>query len=171
MAFWGAPSNDKEHALHCVQSTIASHKAMLQLNVRREAQNRSLLIENRERIKDGVIPIPLKPLLDMGAGINSGKAIVGLVGSSRHISNYTVFGRGVNLAARLEGISGRGRIRVGETTRNQILDVMPEFKDWFITHPPTKLKGFSQAIPTYEVMWWKVSDELASAPEIPLDLA
>lgn len=171
MAFWGAPSKDDLHALQCVRSTIASQKAMHQLNVRREEVNRRLVIENEERIKNGIIPIPLNPLLDMGAGINSGKAIVGLVGSTSHISNYTVFGRAINLAARLESISGRGRVRIGETTKNMLIEAKPEFKEWLIEHPPTALKGFSKPIPTFEVCWWLVPDTWAPAPEIPLDLA
>ena len=171
MAFWGAPSDDEHHALHCVQSSVASHKAMLELNVRREAENRSLSRENKIRIKNGLIPIPLKPLLDMGAGINSGKAIVGLVGSTRHISNYTVFGRAVNLAARLEGISGRGRIRIGDSTRSQLIDADSNFKNWIVPHPPALLKGFGKPVETYEIQWWKVPDSIIPPPEIPLDLS
>ena len=52
----------------------------------------------------------------MGSGINTGIAIVGLMGSEAHIVNYTVFGREVNLASRLEGVSGHGRIIIGEAT-------------------------------------------------------
>lgn len=170
MAFWGAPTADDEHALHCVQSTIASHKAMLKLNVLREQENRIITEENRRKLEDGQIPTPLKPLLDMGAGINSGKAIVGLIGSTRHISNYTVFGRSVNLAARLEATSGRGRIRIGETTRNQLVASLPDFDRWLKAHPPTFLKGFSQSIPTWEVHWWKVPESVVPTPEIPQDV-
>lgn len=170
MAFWGAPSGDDQHALHCIQSSVASHKAMLELNVRREAENKGLIKENKSRIKNGLIPIPLKPLIDMGAGINSGKAIVGLVGSTRHISNYTVFGRAVNLAARLEGISGRGRIRIGKSTRNQLIEADSSFKNWIISHPPTRLKGFSKPLETYEIQWWRIPDSIIPPPEIPLDM-
>jgi class 3 adenylate cyclase len=38
------------------------------------------------------------------------------MGSDAHILNYTVFGREVNLASRLEGVSGHGRIVISETT-------------------------------------------------------
>ena len=171
MAFWGAPTTDPDHALHCVQATIASHKAMLNLNVRREKENRALVTENQQRLRDGLIPIPLKPLLDMGAGINSGKAIVGLIGSTRHISNYTVFGRTVNLAARLEATSGRGRIRIGETTRDELIRALPDFENWIQSHAPTHLKGFSQAIPTFEILWWKVPESVVPTPEVPVDFS
>ena len=39
----------------------------------------------------------------LGSGINTGMATVGLMGSNEHLLNYTVFGREVNLASRLEG--------------------------------------------------------------------
>lgn len=169
MAFWGAPTADPLHALHCVYATVASHKAMLQINIRRESHNKQLLSENPQRLKNGLLPIPLKPMLDMGAGINSGKALVGLIGSTRHISNYTVFGRTVNLAARLEGTSGRGRIRIGESTRNDLIKSNPDFNQWLKSHPPTFLKGFSEAIPSYEVLWWKIPHSVVPIPPIHED--
>ena len=52
----------------------------------------------------------------LGSGINTGMATVGLMGSNEHLLNYTVFGREVNLASRLEAVSGRGRIIISEAT-------------------------------------------------------
>jgi len=46
-------------------------------------------------------------LLSLGTGINTGVVTVGMMGSDEHLYNYTVFGREVNLASRLEGVSGR----------------------------------------------------------------
>jgi class 3 adenylate cyclase len=67
--------------------------------------------------------------------------------------NYTVFGRDVNLASRLEGYSGRGRIIISEAT---FLDLHRD--DAVLAATCVKLdsvtpKGFREPIPVYEVPW------------------
>ena len=59
--------------------------------------------------------------MQLGTGINTGLVTVGLMGSDEHIFNYTVFGREVNLASRLEGVSGSGRIIISDLTYYQLL--------------------------------------------------
>lgn len=103
------------------------------------------------------------PLLTLGTGINSGVSTAGMMGSMENIISYTVFGPVVNLASRLEGLSGRGRIIVGQRTYEQIKAIDPEFASTFVPQPPAKLKGFSEEQKTYEVPW-KLQDPAASAP-------
>jgi len=43
------------------------------------------------------------------------------MGSDKHLWNYTVFGREVNLASRLESLSGSGRIIISDATYHQLL--------------------------------------------------
>ena len=62
------------------------------------------------RIASGKMERPLLPVLTLGCGINTGVVDVGLMGSLNRQYNYTVFGREVNLASRLEGVSGSARI-------------------------------------------------------------
>ena len=121
MAFWGAPTPHPQHALACVRAAIDAQRQMYKLNQQRAAQNPQRELENRARASAGLPPKPPLPTLMLGTGINTGLVTVGLMGSDAHIWNYTVFGREVNLASRLEGISGRGRIIISEATYQGLL--------------------------------------------------
>ncbi len=77
--------------------------------------------------------------------------------------NYTVFGREVNLASRLESASGRGRIFIGENTYRHLVRDDPELAATCLALPAQRLKGISTAVAAYEVPW--------RAPgSLPLDL-
>jgi class 3 adenylate cyclase len=76
------------------------------------------------------------------------------MGSEAHISNYTVFGREVNLASRLETRSGRGRILISEGTYHCLLRDDPELAAACTALPaPQELKGFRAPVKVYEVPW------------------
>jgi class 3 adenylate cyclase len=72
----------------------------------------------------------------LGTGINTGVVTVGLMGSDQHILNYTVFGREVNLASRLEAVSGRGRIVISEATYQCLLRTAPALAQTCMSLPP-----------------------------------
>lgn len=82
MAFWGAPLDDAEHALHACEAAIAMQEAMQVVNAR---------LATRQ-----VAP------LNMRIGIHTGTAVIGNMGS-RERFDYTAIGDSVNLASRLEG--------------------------------------------------------------------
>lgn len=103
MAFWGAPTANDRHALDCVCAAIGAQRAMAEINRQRAEENKIIEAENIRRAARGQPLQPLHTLLALGTGINTGWAIVGLMGSDQHILNYTVFGREVNIASRLEG--------------------------------------------------------------------
>ncbi|MEW6219509.1 MAG: adenylate/guanylate cyclase domain-containing protein [Thermodesulfobacteriota bacterium] len=84
MAFWNAPQDDPEHAVHACQAALA----ML----------RRLPVLNREWQARGLKPIGI------GVGIHSGPARVGNMGSDQRF-DYTAMGDTVNLASRLEGVN------------------------------------------------------------------
>jgi len=107
-------------------------------------------------------PKPMLPLLLLGSGINTGMATVGLMGSQQEQQNYTVFGREINLASRLESASGRGRIFVGETTYQHLLRDDPILAATCVELPLKELKGFRSAVKAYEVPWQR-PDQVASA--------
>lgn len=153
MAFWGAPTPNEQHAVACVKSTIDAQLAMHELNIVRGRENVEIELENERRAARGEPPLPLKRLLVMGSGVNTGMAIVGLMGSEAHIFNFTVFGREVNLASRLEHVSGRSRIIVGETTFRDLQQFAPEIAETCLEQDPVRVKGIEGDVRIWEVPW------------------
>lgn len=93
MAFFGAPEPQPDHAQRAIDAAEAMLARLERLN-----QNKQL-------------PEPLQ----LRIAINSGKAVVGDVGSSKRV-DYTVLGSTINLASRMEGICPPGRCVVSQTT-------------------------------------------------------
>jgi len=136
-----------------VRAAIDAQRAIYELNLQRAADNKRREKENVNRLTASQAPLPVLTLLALGSGINTGIATVGLMGSDAHILNYTVFGREVNLASRLEGVSGRGRIVISESTYQEIQRLDPELAATCLELPPQEVKGFRDAVKIYEVQW------------------
>jgi class 3 adenylate cyclase/CHASE2 domain-containing sensor protein len=153
MAFWNAPVANEKHAPAAVAAAIEAQRAIHELNVKRLAENTARELDNRARIAAGLPPKPLHIALQLGTGINTGTVIVGLMGSNQHILNYTVFGREVNLASRLEGVSGSGRIIISDTTYNHLLRHAPAVAATCTELFPVTVKGIKNAVRIYEVAW------------------
>jgi adenylate cyclase len=153
MAFWGAPGTEEHHAVKCVRAAIDAQRAIYELNRARHAENQRRDEANRTRGGEGEPLLPLLPLLTLGTGINTGNAIVGLMGSDAHILNYTVFGREVNLASRLEVVSGRGRIIIGEATYKDLQRDDPALAAKCVRLAPVLVKGIQRPVPIFEVPW------------------
>jgi class 3 adenylate cyclase/CHASE2 domain-containing sensor protein len=143
MAFWGAPKPNEQHALMCVKAAMATQLAIWKLNQAREAENSKRAAAN----------LPPLQILTLGSGVNTGTVTVGLMGSEEHMFNYTVFGREVNLASRLEGVSGRGRIIIGEATYEDLKRDDPALAAKCILQTPVAVKGFRKPVQVYEVPW------------------
>jgi adenylate cyclase len=88
MAFWNAPLDDPNHALHAVEAALGMLKALEDLNVELAEEARA----------SGTEPMRLA----VGVGINTGDCVVGNMGSEYRF-DYSALGDPVNLAARLEG--------------------------------------------------------------------
>ncbi|CAK0755209.1 adenylate cyclase [Gammaproteobacteria bacterium] len=89
MAFWGAPLDDPDHALHAVQAALA-------------LQRRAVEITEEFRARGW-------PEIRIGVGINTGVMRVGNMGSEFRTA-YTVMGDAVNLASRLEGLTKQYKV-------------------------------------------------------------
>lgn len=153
MAFWNAPSSNEKHALASVEAAIDAQRAILELNKKRLAQNTEREIENQARLAAGLPPRPMNVALQLGTGINTGLVTVGLMGSDEHGFNYTVFGREVNLASRLEGVSGSGRIIISDVTYFHLLRHAPTLASTCAELFPVTVKGIRDAVRIYEVPW------------------
>ncbi len=96
MAFWGAPLDDPEHARHAVEAALEMAEVLQRFKK-----------ELGEEDAD----------FDVGIGIHSGPAVVGLIGSEQR-REYTAIGDTVNLGSRIEGLTkGVSRILVSRETR------------------------------------------------------
>ncbi len=153
MAFWGAPTPNEKHALACVRAAIDTQRTVHELNQKRLAQTPVREAENRMRVSAGLPPLPELTALQLGTGINTGLVTVGLMGSDAHILNYTIFGREVNVASRLESISGSGRIIISDTTYHHLLRDDPALAATCIEMFPVTVKGIRAAVRVYEVPW------------------
>ncbi len=81
MAFWGAPLDDPDHALHACRAALAIAAAI-------ERDNEQRRKEDRQRMRVRI-------------GLHSGPVVVGNVGAPGRV-NYTLIGDTVNAAQRLE---------------------------------------------------------------------
>lgn len=153
MAYWNAPNRNEKHALACVQAAIDAQRAIHDLNDKRQMENPARELDNKARVAAGLPARPLHSALYLGSGINTGFVTAGLMGSAEHGFNYTVFGREVNLASRLEGVSGSGRIIISDLTYFQLLRHAPEIAATCKELFPEKVKGFRDAVRIYEVPW------------------
>jgi class 3 adenylate cyclase len=151
MAFWNAPLPNKRHAAACVRAAIDAQRAIYEMNLKRVEENQKRELEHM--MGGGARPKPRLAILTLGSGINTGMATVGLMGSNEHLLNYTVFGREVNLASRLEAVSGRSRIIISEATHSHLLRDEPDLAATCVALPPVKVKGIVAEVKIYEVPW------------------
>ncbi|HEX3889378.1 MAG TPA: adenylate/guanylate cyclase domain-containing protein [Verrucomicrobiae bacterium] len=153
MAFWGAPLSNEKHAVACVRAAVDAQRAIYELNLKRVEENQRRELETVFMSEGDARPKPKLAILTLGSGINTGMVTVGLMGSNEHLLNYTVFGREVNLASRLEAHSGRSRIVISGTTYSHLLRHNPELAATCVALPPVKVKGIVAEIKIYEVPW------------------
>jgi len=128
MAFWGAPVRDADHARKSVLCAIAMRDRIDELRPRWEQRFGKTVIAR--------------------AGINTGEAVVGNMGS-KHKYNYTVMGDMVNLAARLEGANKPyGTVlMISEFTKAKVEDDV-DVRDLDLM----AVKGKEQPVAVFEVL-------------------
>ncbi len=102
MAFWGAPIDDTEHAWKGCWAALDNQVKMKEMKEKFQAM--------------GLLGGELKVRI----GLNTGDAVVGMMGSIQKL-NYTTIGDPVNLASRLEGANKQYStlIMISEATRIQ----------------------------------------------------
>jgi adenylate cyclase len=125
MAFWNAPLDCSNHKEMAVKSALEMIDKLKELNDSGEFGDK----------------------LNIGIGINSGKAVVGNMGSNQRF-DYSVLGDAVNLASRLEGVSKNydATLVVGEDTYK---DISNQFN--FSKLDDVQVKGKSNMVSIYTV--------------------
>ena len=128
MAFWNAPLDVKDHQMLAVMTASQMQTELARLNEELETEG--------------------LPNINIGIGINTGKALVGNMGSDQRF-DYSVIGDAVNLASRLESSSktlGKTLI-VSENTMKGIEHIFPfEYID------SIPVKGKTEPIKVYTVV-------------------
>jgi len=120
MAFWGAPLDNKQHALDAVKAAIEMSEVLEKFKLELGDQSADF---------------------DVGIGLHSGPAVVGSIGSSER-KEFTAIGDTVNLASRIEGLTkGVSRILVSKETMLQCGDALD-----FEAFGSYKVKGREQEV-------------------------
>lgn len=126
MVFYGAPETQPDHAMRCVKAAIEMQQKCRELKEQWEAKG-----------KFG---------LQIRIGINTGRVIVGDLGSERR-KEYTVIGSDVNLAQRLESNAPVAGILVSDATFRQLDATIRT-----APREPILVKGLSTPIAVHEVL-------------------
>ena len=125
MAVFGVPTTKPDDGARAVACAIEMQNAMPSVNANIMARN--------------------LPELKMGIGLSTGEVVAGNIGSEMRVK-YSVIGRTVNLAARIEGITSGGQIFASHTTFDEVSDIV---------HTAGKLnmqlKGVSQTVQIHEI--------------------
>lgn len=101
MGVWGIPIGHPADALRSVKASLEMQQELFYFNLYQRKKGRSAL--------------------KMGAAINTGEVVVGNMGSPKRME-YTVIGPPVNLASRVEGLTGHNHVLVTENTYAEIKD-------------------------------------------------
>ncbi|MCK4833830.1 MAG: adenylate/guanylate cyclase domain-containing protein [Gammaproteobacteria bacterium] len=125
MAFWGAPLEDDQHALHALTAALG-------------------IIERMKSLREE-FAIKQWPEIHVGVGVNSGIMNVGNKGSEFRV-DYTILGDAVNLGSRLEGLTKVYGVDIitSEFTRHAV----PEFE--YRELDRVRVKGKDKTVTIYE---------------------
>lgn len=119
LVFFGAPKSIENHAIAAVNCALDMQKCLNDLNAENNLFN--------------------LPELRMGIGINTGDVVVGNIGSDKR-KKYGAVGSPINIAFRVESLTGEGEVLVTPAVYNQIDCLkLGEVRE-------TTLKGFDKPI-------------------------
>ena len=125
MGIWGAPLDDADHARHAVACALDMADTLQEFK-------REVGAEHTD--------------FDVGIGLHSGPAVVGLMGSEKRLE-YTAIGDTVNLASRIEGLTkdAKRRILVSRDTMEKCANAFD-----FDSAGSYKVKGRTQEVELFE---------------------
>ena len=142
LVFFGDPESNgvAEDAAACVWMALEMKEAIVELN--------------REWLAKGI-----RQGFEVRMGISTGFATVGNFGSDERM-DYTIIGKQVNLANRLQAAAQPGEILIGEETWLLVRDVFR-----CVAKKPVQAKGFERPIQTYVVTGPELSEDPAIIEE------
>lgn len=127
VVLFGAPTTRKDDAARAVACAIVMQITMKKVNNKLE--------------KLGL------PMIEMGIGVNTGEVVVGNIGSEKH-TEYTVIGKEMNLAFRIETYSLGGQVLISEST----LEAVGESNLIINLEKQIQPKGLKEPITIYDIV-------------------
>ncbi|MBI4863246.1 MAG: hypothetical protein HY815_23720 [Candidatus Riflebacteria bacterium] len=124
MALWGAPAFGPFDARRAVLAAFCMREAFAEVSA--------------------IWTPRLGRPVEIGIAINTGDAMVGSIGYV--IKNYTAIGDAVNTAARLEGVTGAGRIHLTRATFEEVKDMVDG--EW---QAPERVQGKAEPLEIFSV--------------------
>ncbi|HEY5744298.1 MAG TPA: adenylate/guanylate cyclase domain-containing protein, partial [Terrimicrobiaceae bacterium] len=142
LVFFGDPESNgvAEDAAACVWMALEMNEAIVELN--------------REWLAKGI-----KQGFEVRMGISTGFATVGNFGSNERME-YTIIGKQVNLANRLQAAAQAGEILIGQETWLLVRDLFR-----CVGKKPVQAKGFDRPIQSYAVIGPELSENSAVIEE------
>jgi len=128
MAIFNAPLPQNDHVMRAVRAAWKMRVAILEYQRTR----------------------PQEALYSFGIGVNTGEAMVGNIGSSDRIQNYTAIGDVVNVAARLQQEAKDNNIMLNHSTFARVRQHVQVTK-----LPPLKVKNKTEPLDVWRLVGWQ----------------
>ena len=145
LALFGVPVPYPDHARRAVASAIEMQSALTGLQEQWRSRGQKAF--------------------DIGIGINTGEMVVGDVGGQR-LTNFTVYGLQVNIAARVEGLNKElgSRILVTRATYSHMAEEVEARGPLLMP-----IKGIEDSVEVFEILGWRAvpaaNTEAVTSPE------
>lgn len=126
MGLWGVPVGRIDDTFHAIAAALEMQNELFYFNLSQKKKGR--------------------PMLKIGAGINWGEVVAGNIGSSKRME-YTVIGPSVNLASRVESLTGKNQVFISDNVYEQVKEIA-----CVVPFKSTHVKGVERAISIYGVI-------------------
>lgn len=126
MGLWGVPVGRIDDNFHAIAAAIEMQNELFYFNLSQKKKGRTML--------------------KIGAGINLGEVVAGNIGSPKRME-YTVIGPSVNLASRVEALTGKNQVFISDNVYEQVKSIV-----CVVPFKSTYVKGVERPISIYGVI-------------------
>lgn len=126
MGLWGVPVGRIDDNFHAIAAALEMQNELFYFNLSQKKKGRTML--------------------KMGAGINLGEVVAGNIGSPKRME-YTVIGPSVNLASRVEALTGKNQVFISDNVYEQVKSIV-----CVVPFKSTYVKGVERPISIYGVI-------------------
>lgn len=126
MGLWGVPVGRIDDNFHAIAAALEMQNELFYFNLSQKKKGRTML--------------------KIGAGINLGEVVAGNIGSPKRME-YTVIGPSVNLASRVEALTGKNQVFISDNVYEQVKSIV-----CVVPFKSTYVKGVERPISVYGVI-------------------